>query len=217
MHGTVFSSPQPTSSQQWTVICRCDEAKTYNKQHCCVTSNKAALHLQALFRESDPKYVAVHMRFGGLKGEDTFQTNRAGDSFLQSFMTGIACANRMAKANGIALPILLIVDNQEIRQFIVAGNLKNIVSPAFQPVHIDHVQNGSPAQHQGTVIDFYLLSRAYCMVTSPSGFSHHAWLAGGGTACQRVSYNCSSVEGGPGGGPDDGDRYRIQRLPGVPV
>lgn len=79
-------------------------------------------------------------------------------------------------------------------------NLANVITPDLQPTHVDLVPGDSADKHQTSVVDLMLLARATCLVTSPSGFSHHAWLAGGGKACQREFYNCSTLDGGPGGG-----------------
>ena len=87
-------------------------------------------------------------------------------------------------------------------------NLANIVTPDLTPVHIDLAAANSVDDHKTSVVDMMLLSRAECLVTSQSGFSHHAWLAGGGKACQRMFFNCSNLQGGAGGW---GERRRRRR------
>jgi hypothetical protein len=78
-----------------------------------------------------------------------------------------------------------------------------LIAPSGQPIHLDRAAPSSVQDHQHTVVDMIILAKASCLVTSPSGFSHQAWMAGGGKACQRMFFNCSTVEGGPGGGPVD--------------
>lgn len=79
-------------------------------------------------------------------------------------------------------------------------NFPGIVSPPGRPVHIDYSTGSTVEDHQTSVVDLALLARSQCLVTSPSGFGHHAWLAGGGKKCQRMFFNCTSLEGGVGGG-----------------
>ena len=90
-----------------------------------------------------------------------------------------------------------------------AGNIANMLTADVLAVHLDRGEDNSVAEHQGTFIDLSLLARAACLVTSPSGFSHQSWLAGGGKACQRMFYACGKLEGGPGGGPDDRMMNRV--------
>lgn len=84
------------------------------------------------------------------------------------------------------------------------GNVVGAVAPSGSPTHIDRVRNATlgARAHEATFVDLALLAGAACLVTSKhSGFSHHAWLAGGGKACHRVLTDCDEpMATGSGGG-----------------
>lgn len=174
---------------------------------------RAQQQLQELFgRDALPRYVAIHMRLGGLAGETELDRVRGGGTQLGNFMAAVSCGQRLLHSHGIRVPLLMVVDSHEVRERLKDRGFPSVVTPAGAPVHLDRADGASIEQHQATIVDLALLARAECLVTSPSGFSHHAWLAGGGKACQRVFFDCANVTGGPGGGPDDGspvqDRLR---------
>lgn len=93
----------------------------------------------------------------------------------------------------MTLPVTLAQNTQD-------HNFPGIVTPDGRPVHLDRADGSSVEDHQTAVLDLALLARSRCLVTSPSGFSHHSWLAGGGKACQRMFFDCGNLAGGPGGG-----------------
>lgn len=234
-----------------------------------------------MFGSASPRYVALHLRLGGLPGEVEFKEARGGSTPFHNMMKAVSCANRMAKHKGIDQPVMVVTDNHELRSFLRvrcprspsscvpavapvawllrtgsrAGhrraprrqshacggrrggvdhqlfsharqqrwppatmprshlqpsppirarpqekNLVNVITPDLEPVHIDLAAKNSASDHKTSVVDLILLGRATCLVTSPSGFSHQAWLAGGGKPCQREFMNCTSLEAGASGG-----------------
>lgn len=165
---------------------------------------RAQAELQALYNTSNPKYAAAHLRLGGLAGEADFQSTRGGGTPLTSFAAAVSCAQRMKKVCDLVQPTMILADSQTLRNYITNHTFPDLVAPAATSVHLDRALGRTIKEHQSTVVDLVLLARAACLVTSPSGFSHHAWLAGGGKQCQRMFNNCSTVTGGPGGGPPVG-------------
>lgn len=71
-------------------------------------------------------------------------------------------------------------------------NLPNIVTPDIQPVHMDMAASEGPDKHMNSVVDLTLLARAACLVSTSSGFSHHAWLYGGGKSCHKPFWECTA-------------------------
>jgi hypothetical protein len=188
-----------------------------------------------------PRYTAVHMRLGGMTGEPRIPFTRGGGTPMDNFISAVTCAKKLTGHHGMNTPILMITDSHKLRKKLRVWHMQlhcrlfyphdhshmprphdtvalqdnhfsGIIAPHGHPVHLDRATSSSIEEHQRTVIDLILLARASCLVTSPSGFSHHAWLAGGGKQCQRMFFNCTSMHDGPGGGPDD---QLMQRLEGV--
>ncbi|GAX76353.1 hypothetical protein CEUSTIGMA_g3799.t1 [Chlamydomonas eustigma] len=80
-----------------------------------------------------------------------------------------------------APPILLITDNDQLRNFVLSGGLAGVVTTDVKAVHLEKAGplGLNKTAHYATFIDFILLGRSRCLVISPSGFSHQAFLMGG--------------------------------------
>lgn len=151
----------------------------------------AQKQLASLYGAPNPRYIAIHLRLGGLTGERHVEERGKGP--FKNFIAAITCANKLAHNHSFTpskVPFLMVADNHHLRTFIQAGNLPNIVAPASLPVHMDRAREQSLLEHQHTVVDFVLLGIADCLVTSPSGFSHHAWLFGGAKPCHQSFHAC---------------------------
>eukprot|EP00195_Chlamydomonas_chlamydogama_P014630 CAMPEP_0202897766 /NCGR_PEP_ID=MMETSP1392-20130828/6450_1 /ASSEMBLY_ACC=CAM_ASM_000868 /TAXON_ID=225041 /ORGANISM="Chlamydomonas chlamydogama, Strain SAG 11-48b" /LENGTH=307 /DNA_ID=CAMNT_0049583505 /DNA_START=282 /DNA_END=1202 /DNA_ORIENTATION=+ len=122
-----------------------------------------------LFGSTAVKYVAVHLRLGGLTGEmwaiDRF------DHF-QGLMAAMSCARDLAAAHNVTSPVLLLTDNVVLRQHVHEGMFKNFITT---PYHASHAGKSGPQDTMLTSFtDLLLLSQATCLVGSPSGFSYVA-------------------------------------------
>lgn len=163
-----------------------------------------------MYKSRRLRYTAIHLRLGGLTGEKDIPFVRGGGNPFDNFLAAATCANRLRVHYNMDLPILVVTDNHKLREMLQDHKFPGLVSAGGRPVHLDRGITTSIEDHQSTIVDMIMLAQAECLVTTPSGFSHHAWLAGGGKPCQRMFYNCSDLFGGPGGGPDD---QLMQRLP----
>lgn len=145
--------------------------------------------LANLYNQSAPRYAAIHLRMGGLHGEHELERGRGP---LKNFVGAVRCANDLSKSGNVSgnTPLLLISDNHHLRDFLASHNLHRVVSPSYQPVHTDHGDTHNVAAHKTSVVDMVLLGMSECLVTSPSGFSHMAWLYGGGKPCKREFLEC---------------------------
>jgi hypothetical protein len=131
-------------------------------------------------------YVAVHLRLGGLTGEEGIPGVERGLSPLPNFIAGAQCAVKLAdrlKISLAATPVLVVTDNHRLRQGLKSDTFGNMVAPQGLPVHLDHAVDQSLAAHRNTIVNMVLLGWAECIVTSRSGYSLHAWLYGGATDC----------------------------------
>lgn len=161
---------------------------------------RAEQQLVALYGTPKPAYTAVHLRLGGLTGEEALPDydlarRKASTNQLQSLMSAVACANQVMWGAGAATrgqPILMVTDNHALRAFIQQGNLASIiVAPGMLPVHLALATNQSLKEHQGTIVDFVLLSQATCLVHSMSGFNRWAWIFGGAKHCHALAEACT--------------------------
>lgn len=144
--------------------------------------------LSLLYSRRNVRYAAIHLRLGGSVGEAELtaatEPVRYAHGPLKNFLGAIKCVHALAKISNIDLastPILLITDNLYLRQFVGSGHLPGFVTPSLVPVHVDKAANHNLSSHKTTFVDLTMLGKATALVTSPSGFSHQAWLLGGGT------------------------------------
>jgi hypothetical protein len=155
---------------------------------------QAESELARMYPTDTRGYVAVHLRLGGLTGEEGIPgSERGGLSPLHDFLAGATCAARLAASSSISLrdaPVLVVTDNHDLRQALQQGALPTVVTPAGLPVHLDQAQGQSLAAHRSTIVDLVLLSSGTCLVTSVSGFSLHAWLYGGAKPCTAALTSC---------------------------
>lgn len=217
-HPLVLSGELSNSTEQFVIVqtnqrmdapCKgCPALPEMDPSTACVWSRlfkptadiltQADQELQRLYGSRVPKYVAAHLRLGGFTGE---AEHERGKGPLKNFAAAVRCANQLAAQHGVnsSAPVLMVTDNEHLRTFLSPGHLPHVVAPSTQPVHIDqtlHLDNNVTA-HRSTVVDMVLLSRGACLVTSPgyrhdglSGFSHHAWLLGGGRPCHIDFRKC---------------------------
>lgn len=140
-----------------------------------------------------PPYVAIHLRLGGLTGEEGAPGPERGKDPLHNVLAAVRCAGQLAKNNSISVmqtPYLVITDHHALRQLVQQHALLDFVSPSGLPVHLDRAQGESVEAHASTVVDMVLLAWSHCLVTSRSGFSEHAWLYGGGKTCRVQFTDC---------------------------
>ena len=104
---------------------KCTEPNTHTRTHTHTHTHTHTPHThtrthlaQAMYTELAPRYVAVHLRLGGLTGEKVFGSARSGGTPLGNFLKSIECANRMAKHAGITAPIMFVADHHELRDFL---------------------------------------------------------------------------------------------------
>jgi hypothetical protein len=92
------SQLQVTRPAEWRVI------SNYNE------------NMQAMFSTVHvPRFTAVHMRLGGLTGEQAIEHVRGGGTPLNNFFSAVLCATRLARHYATAFPIVFVVDNHELR------------------------------------------------------------------------------------------------------
>ena len=141
-----------------------------------------------------PRFAAIHLRLGGLVGEDWLQADPAnpapisnrGSPLLQQHGAHL-CARRLARRN-LSSDVLLVTDNWMLRRAAARGLLEGVVAPA-----------GSTATHLGRLVsessdeaawqvwtELGMLASARCLVHSFSGFSHIARWWGGSTCVRSV-------------------------------
>lgn len=82
---------------------------------CVVYTTPCTANPQELFNSSSPRYTAIHMRLGGMAGESHIPFVRGGGAPFNNFLKAAQCAQRLAKHNGLPLPILMVVDSNEVR------------------------------------------------------------------------------------------------------
>lgn len=146
-----------------------------------------------ILREMYPrgkKFVAVHLRLGGLSGEGV---QERGNGPLANFLDAISCARKLATMATTVekrTPILIVTDNHELRQFLQARQIPSLLTPPSLPVHLDVAKQRPLEEHQSTIVDMALLARSECLVIMRSGFGHHAWLYGGGKQCVAQLPGC---------------------------
>jgi len=174
-----------------------------------VWSKEASCLWQSLFRPVDPiiqqaraemarlyprgphPYVAVHLRLGGLTGEQEVRVR--GRSPLDDFIAGARCASQLAAENSIDLtqtPTLYVTDNHFLRQALQGKYFGQMVAPIGAPVHLDRAAGQSLEAHRSTVVDMVMMAWSTCLVTSVSGYSLHTWLYGGATPCTIPLTTC---------------------------
>ena len=137
--------------------------------------------------------MAVHLRFGGLTGEEGIPGVERGLSPLPNFVAGLRCAKQLATSHHLDLSrqhVLIVTDNHHLRKGLQDKLVSNVVAPGGLPVHLDRAHNQSLQAHQKTIVDLVLLGWAECLVTSRSGFSLQAFLYGGAKPCSVQFTKC---------------------------
>lgn len=155
--------------------------------------DQAQAELARLYPNGPSPYVAVHLRLGGLTGEEGIPGAERGMAPLPNFIAAARCAAGLAASHHINLthaPMLVITDNHRLRQGLQENILGNVVSPGGLPVHLDRAEGQSLEAHRKTFVDLVLLGWGECLVTSNSGYSLHAWLYGGGKPCRAPFKAC---------------------------
>lgn len=158
-----------------------------------VILDQARAELARLYPRGPSPYVAVHLRLGGLTGEEGAPGPDRGLSPLPNFIAGVRCGVQLARSRHIGLtatPALVITDNHYLRKGLQENLLGNMVAPGGLPVHLDRADGQSLQAHRNTVVDMVLLGWGECLVTSRSGFSLHAWLFGGAKECAIPFKSC---------------------------
>jgi hypothetical protein len=174
----------------WTVETACIWQNMFQPVGAVV--DKARQRLQLMYPQQQP-YVAMHLRLGGLTGEEGAPGPERGRSPLHNFLAGSRCATQLASNKSILLtqsPVLLITDHHYLRQAVLEGLFANLITPPGLPVHLDRAEGQPIHSHQDTFVDMVLMGWADCLVTSRSGFSLHAWLYGGAKACTVPLTSC---------------------------
>lgn len=134
------------------------------------------------------EYVAVHIRVGGLTGEDRKQT-RVKSCNLAAQFAAQKCALELSRsqiANSTNLPILFVTDNNVLRWAVSSHLLNNTVGPRSMAVHISHTHG---FDYMNEYVDVMLLAGAKCLLVSSSGYSNLAYWWGG-QACLKSIDEC---------------------------
>jgi hypothetical protein len=134
------------------------------------------------------KYVAVHLRIGGLEGEegDLHRFDR-----FEAQNAAIYCAKKMASAHDDlhTSPVVFVTDNRILRFSINHGYLSGVVGPRGD--HVSHILTGSHAHQESlkSFVELGILAQSSCMVKSRSGYSELAtWWSG--TTCVATVDAC---------------------------
>lgn len=123
--------PNPQTNQHlWAACAGCPNMTDWSQEAACAASRlwkpteeilqRAKEHTRQLYGDADARYVAVHMRLGGMTGEKEYPVDwtRGGGTPFSSFLRSVRCANQLAKQEGIAVPTLMITDNHALRNFL---------------------------------------------------------------------------------------------------
>ena len=130
------------------------------------------------------EYVAVHLRIGGLEGEegDLHRIDR-----FEAQNAAIYCAKKMAVAHDLhASPVVFVTDNRILRFIINRGYLSEIVGPSGD--HVSHIVTGSHAHEEAfkSFVELGILAKSSCTVTSRSGYSNVAMWWSGNTCASTI-------------------------------
>lgn len=160
-----------------------------------VMQRAAEQQLRHLYGVSNPRYTAVHIRLGHLHGEQIdIDPTGAAVGPLRAFLAGMVCARQLAAMHGLnttRTPVLLVTDHHHVRSFVQHGHFHNVVTPSGDAAfHLENAPNASIVAHHQTFVELIMLGQSECMVTSMSGFSHVAWLLGGGKQCREQVKSC---------------------------
>lgn len=190
LNGTCYGCPEVQAV--YSADAACMWQRMFQPHHAILARAKA--QLAELYPAGDHPYVALHLRLGGLIGEEGAPGPERGKSPLHNFVAAARCAAQAAQHHGIdvtAVPVLAITDNHYLRKFLQErSGVMNCVTPDGLPVHLDRAVGQSLSAHQSTVVDMVLLGWSSCLVVSRSGFSEHAWLFGGGKPCRVELTSC---------------------------
>jgi hypothetical protein len=109
-------------------------------------------------------------------------------------MAVLSCSKDLATSLGITAPILLLTDNAALREHIHRGTLNGFVTTPHQASHVYYAQGKEPGRRalMTSFLDLALLSRARCLIGSPSGYSLAA-LIWGRHRCYLEIEQCMSL------------------------
>jgi len=163
---------------------------------------KVAAQLMRMYGTPSPKYVAAHLRLGGMQGELSKHVDEANDQLLLSkandfvsqhavhlcaldLKNNVTVNGRGHVGEGMP-PALLVTDNAVLRHAAHSRLLSGMVGPGHYAVHLSR---GVPseADQWNTYIELGLLARATCLIRSDSGFSNIAMWWGGATCVKHVN------------------------------
>ncbi|GLI69540.1 hypothetical protein VaNZ11_014185 [Volvox africanus] len=147
-------------------------------------------HLRQLYGPSPVDYIAWHWRHFDADWD------KEEPVLVSNLRATMECAQKLGDlvgVNPVQQPVLLITDFNIFRQFVLAGELRKVVTLNITARHLDHFQSEQSLEVFSDVfVDLYLMSRARCLLTSRSGFSKLAlWMAGGQLLkCHRDMIKC---------------------------
>jgi hypothetical protein len=136
------------------------------------------------------KYAAVHLRIGGLEGEerDLHRFDR-----FEAQNAAIYCAKKMINESAHddlhTSPVVFVTDNSILRFIINRGYLSGVVGPRGD--HVSHIVTGSHAHKESlkSFVELGILAQSSCIVKSRSGYSELAtWWSG--TTCVATVDAC---------------------------
>lgn len=145
----------------------------------------AANIIEETYGRATHKYVAGHLRIGGLIGED--KTIVRGMDRFGGLLSVLSCSISLAAQSGINVqdtPIFLVTDNNDLKVIARSKLFNGFVVSNVSAVHVDRVSS-SLIEHQKTLAEILILSKAVCLVRTVSGFSEIAHMFGG-QQCQKV-------------------------------
>ena len=88
-------------------------------------------------------------------------------------MAVLSCAKDLASSQGITAPILLLTDNEALRGHLRSGTFNGFVTTPYSASHMYYARGKKSGKRalMTSFLDLMLLSRAHCLIGSPSGFS----------------------------------------------
>lgn len=164
---------------------------------------KLAAARQRLYgNDPSPRYVAAHLRLGGLTGEDEKHVEEANEQQIRDaappFVMAHAAhlcildmrANLTMQPGAEPLPALLVTDNAALRRVARSGLMTGVVGPPHTAVH---VSRGVPTEADLWTmwVELGLLAGAEYLLRSDSGFSNAAaWWGGQGGVRDMTIRDC---------------------------
>lgn len=141
-----------------------------------MVTDSAAQELYKMYYGIIPRrFIAVHLRMGGLEGEEKALDRHQGARDITVVSAAVEFAVTLATKRGIdptVTPVAFVSDNRHLRFMLRNEFITGAVSPsAPNAKHIDIGSNSTPAHFVSEFVEVRILSQADCLLHSLSGFS----------------------------------------------